>query len=135
MVLHLLNQLKITNNHIYSNIVPQDLDKRTIRAKPTNDYSLKSMIKNNTHQKLTIPITNTTKIKSVHDDSNSNIKRVKRSFKHNNIFVKLTKKKCIVVINYDKTKLSTITRSKLDTVPLQPKSGRYIYIVRNTVTL
>lgn len=125
MVLHLLNQLKITNNHIYSNIVPQDLDKRTIRAKPTNNYSLKSMIKNNTHQKPTIPITNTTKIKSVHDDSNSNIKRVKRSFKHNNIFVKLTKKKCIVVINYDKTKLSTITRSKLDTVPLLPNSTSF----------
>ncbi|RCK62284.1 Histone acetyltransferase SAS3 [Candida viswanathii] len=31
MGLQLLKQLKITNNHIYSNIVPKDLDKRSIR--------------------------------------------------------------------------------------------------------
>lgn len=44
MVLHLLNQLKITNNHVYSNITPNDLEKRSHRLKPVSDYSLKRMI-------------------------------------------------------------------------------------------
>lgn len=128
MVLHLLNQLKITNNHIYSNIVPQDLDKRTIRVKPTNDYSLKSMIKKNTHQKPTITKTNSiTKIRPVQD--NNSIKRGNRNFRNGNVFVKLTKKKYIVVINYDKTKLSTTTttiRSKSGVIPLLlPHSASY----------
>ncbi|CAK9436338.1 uncharacterized protein LODBEIA_P08960 [Lodderomyces beijingensis] len=41
---NLLNQLLITNNHVYSNIEPQDLNKRTHRVKPTNDYSIKRMV-------------------------------------------------------------------------------------------
>ncbi|CAL1209903.1 unnamed protein product [Candida parapsilosis] len=44
MVSHLLNQLKITNNHVYSNITPTDLEKRSHRSRPTNDYSLRRMI-------------------------------------------------------------------------------------------
>ncbi|KAI3404813.2 SAS3 [Candida oxycetoniae] len=42
---HLLNQLRISNNHIYSNIELKDLDKRSHRLrKYNNDYSLKRMI-------------------------------------------------------------------------------------------
>ncbi|KAG5421075.1 SAS3 [Candida metapsilosis] len=44
MVSHLLNQLRITNNHVYSNIIPDDLEKRSHRSRPANDYSLKRMI-------------------------------------------------------------------------------------------
>ncbi|KAK6458897.1 acyl-CoA N-acyltransferase [Scheffersomyces xylosifermentans] len=41
---HLLNQLKITNNKIYSDIPPPDLDKRSHRIREHNDYSLKRLI-------------------------------------------------------------------------------------------
>ncbi|EGW34472.1 uncharacterized protein SPAPADRAFT_65607 [Spathaspora passalidarum NRRL Y-27907] len=44
MVSHLLSSLKITNNHVYSNITPVDLDKRSYRERAVNDYSLKHMI-------------------------------------------------------------------------------------------
>ncbi|CAI5755522.1 unnamed protein product [Candida verbasci] len=42
---NLLNQLKITNNHIYSNIEPADLNKRSIRIKPINNYNIRKLVK------------------------------------------------------------------------------------------
>ncbi|RLV91881.1 Histone acetyltransferase SAS3 [Spathaspora sp. JA1] len=44
MVSKLLSSIKITNNHVYSDITPVDLDKRSYRQRSVNDYSLKHMI-------------------------------------------------------------------------------------------
>jgi histone acetyltransferase SAS3 len=43
MGLYLLNQLKITNNKVYSNVLPPDPNQRSQRKRPSNDYSLKRM--------------------------------------------------------------------------------------------
>ncbi|EDK42016.1 conserved hypothetical protein [Lodderomyces elongisporus NRRL YB-4239] len=76
MGLHLLNQLRITNNHVYSNLEIKDLDKRTHRHKEINDYSLKRMLKK------TRKINEVTKKISKHNDKGTSpTKKVKRKVK------------------------------------------------------
>ncbi|KAI5950956.1 SAS3 [Candida jiufengensis] len=75
MVSHLLNQLKITNNHVYSNITPTDLNKRTQRIKPNNDYSLKRMIKKTREaEEELLPLKKKRRLINIinHNHSNSN---------------------------------------------------------------
>lgn len=45
----LLDQLKITNNKIYTNLAPIDLDRRSQRRRNNNDYSLKNMLRSTHH--------------------------------------------------------------------------------------
>ncbi|RCK66136.1 Histone acetyltransferase SAS3, partial [Candida viswanathii] len=100
MGLQLLKQLKITNNHIYSNIVPKDLDKRSIRVKPTSDYSLKNMIKN-THGPATTPNT---------------IAKPKKAYRNSRVKIKLRKRKFLISIKYNKELGSSLLDNAIDTI-------------------
>lgn len=102
MGLQLLKQLKITNNHIYSNIVPKDLDKRTIRVKPINDYSLKNMLKN-----TRLPVVSSTV---------AGISKPAKRARNSRVKIKMRKRKCWITIRYDKKLGVSLLNTPIDTI-------------------
>ncbi|KAG7664902.1 SAS3 [[Candida] subhashii] len=98
MVSHLLKSLEITNNHVYSNIHPTDLDKRSYRERQHNDYSLQRMIRKTREKTIASPPQN----KPLDQHNGSDTVKPKSKIRTNVTLVRINPNHLFVTIRYGK---------------------------------